>query len=338
MTIRILSVLLLAFAALTSSASAQSAFEPGKRRVFQALSTTTIDVLGSDGKLWRERTGANGKFGQVPPPRDSLFNADLSGRVGNFVDSPSGPWLMTERGFLWNGGQGVGFTGFVYDAQPLPNSNDVAFLRSNGQLLALRGWPHGKTIGLGFDVGAFQVLSANAVLGLQRDGRLWLTQGPIATGGSLVQDTIDNNVQSFWALSTTTVAVLGRDRKLWLELASAGRFTHVPPSRYLIDENVTTFQPLDTQTVAVLGTDGKLWLEHFPFGHVPPVRELVDASVLAFQAISKTEFAVLGTDRKLWLEHAGSNGRFGQVPPKREQIDSAVAFPGDDPWTTPCCQ
>src|SRR5580700_10848057 len=48
---------------LTISASAQ-AFEP--------LSAYEIYVLGSNGNLWLEHSGANGLFGQVPPPRQQV--------------------------------------------------------------------------------------------------------------------------------------------------------------------------------------------------------------------------------------------------------------------------
>ncbi len=45
---------------------------PQNKNTFQGLSDTEVVVLGTDGNLWMEHAGSNGKFGAVPPPREQI--------------------------------------------------------------------------------------------------------------------------------------------------------------------------------------------------------------------------------------------------------------------------
>ncbi len=238
-------------------------------------------MLGTDGNLWMEHAGSNGKFGAVPPPREQI-----DGNVQAFQAlSDTEAFVLGTDGNLW-----------------------MEHAGSNGKFGAVPP-PREQIDG---NVQAFQGLSDTEAIVLGTDGNLWMEHaGSNGKFGAVPphREQIDGNAIALQALSSTEVFVLGSDRKLWLEHAgSNGKFGAVPAPREQIDGNVEAFQALSDTEAMALGTDGNLWMEHAgsngKFGAVPPPREHVDGNVmqplLVVTALAVTELQMQYQLMKQW--------------------------------------
>jgi hypothetical protein len=288
-------------------------------RGFQALSSTDVFVLGTDGNLWNE----TGPWGQVPPPS----RMQVDGNVAAFQALSLGEaYVLGTNGNLWHemGPWGIvpppirqQVDGNVAAFQAL-SSTEAFVLGTDGNLWLEKGpWgpvppPRQHVIG---NVAAFQALSPSAAYVLTTNGGLSL----LADIGEPLfhQEQVDGNVAAFQALGVNEVYVLGTNGNLWHE---TGPWGQVPPPRQQVDGNVAAFQALSSTEAYVLGTNGNLWHETGPWGQVPPPRQQVDGNAFSFHALSGTEAYVEGTDSYLWHE----TGPWGQGTPARQQVDANV--------------
>jgi hypothetical protein len=270
---------------------------------YDPLDTVTVYVRDFDGNLWLEHAGANGKFGQIHPPREPV-----DGNVSFFsaVDATN-IYVLGSDGKLWL--EHAGANGKFGEVPP-PREP----VRAN--------------------VASFSVVDVDEVYVLGSDGNLWLEHGPFGTVPPK-REPVDTNVTDFTALDAATVYVRVQDPptvppsliKQFSLFLDTGPFKTPPTRGPQVDDNVQSASPLDAATVYVQGEDSNLWLEHGPFGTVPPHREPVDASVFSCVAMDAVTAYVLDSVGNLWLEHAGPNGKFGQIHPPRELVDTNLLPP-----------
>lgn len=128
---------------------------PVPRRTFQALDSTNVFVLGTDGKLWLEQP----PFGKVPPKRQQVDGNVRAFQTMALIDFV---WVLGTDGKLW---LEQGPFGHVPPQRQQIDGN----------------------------VQEFQPLDLQHVLVLGRDGKLWLEQAPFGTVPPQRQQ-IDGNV------------------------------------------------------------------------------------------------------------------------------------------------
>ena len=211
----------------------------GNVAAFQAMNSEQVYVLGTDGNLWLEHS-VNGKFGQVPPPRDHV-----DGNVAAFVALPQDVntiYVLGIDGNLW-----------------LEHSVNGKF----GQVPPPREHVDGNVI-------AFQPIdyAYTSVNVLGEDGNLWLEHSVNGKFGQVPppREHVDGNVMAFQAFSADTIFVLGKDGNLWNEYPVNGQFGAIPPPRNFcaaacLDFQVLTLPPPnepDNFIMFQLGTAGSL--------------------------------------------------------------------------------
>jgi hypothetical protein len=196
---------------------------------------------------------------------------------------------------------------------------------------------------------------------LDKDGNLWLEQGPWGTVPPTRQH-VDGDVKKFQRINANQIYVLGTNGNLWLE---NGPWGTVPPARTEIGGGaIADFEALGSNQgdhVFVLGTNGTLWLNTVnggqrgkPVGGAPNVAFAVvpgtnnqlyvlaqdgslwlntvgngtsgpniDGNVVAFDACDSNHVYVLSRDGNLWLEQ----GPWENLPRSRQLIDRNVMQP-----------
>jgi hypothetical protein len=279
----------------------------GNVQAFQALDAETVFVLGKDGKLWLERAGANGKFGQVPPPRTQV-NTPTGAAVTAFqaidaddvyvLDSNQALWLL-QAPFKYNTAPLVGPISYAVSSFQAADTDTVFFI-DTANLLYLqrattgssgRSWlsesinlfpPPGNEVS--GNVQAVQPLQPNP----QADGSVVLAAYVLDNNPDhLVEDSDASAVTGGFGL-TRYVWVWSPDQPLTAKLTAA-----IPQ-----DYNVMDFQVLGSD-VMTLGRDGNLWLVTGPLSvdTLPeiPQRVHIDGNVASPTAYGtgRPQFAVI---------------------------------------------
>jgi hypothetical protein len=188
---------------------------------FQALDATTVYVLGSDGKLWRETGDLNNR-------------SQVDANVGLFsaLDATTVYVLGTDRK-LWRE------TGDLNN-RTLVDSNVAAFQALDTTTVYVIGtdgnlWRESGTsanrVWVDGNVDKVQALDATTVYVRSRDFSLWRETGDMRT-----RTWVDGNVYQFKALDTSMVYVVGGNGTLWREVGTMSDRTEV-------DANLMGFTP-----------------------------------------------------------------------------------------------
>jgi uncharacterized caspase-like protein len=260
-------------------------------RAFQALDASTVYVLGTDERLWRE-------FGTWNNAQQPRIRVDETVRAFQAIDATT-VYVLGSNGRLWrefgtwdNARQPrVAVAENVKAFQAL-DANTLYVLGTDGKLSRefAVGNAQQRRIQVAENASAFQALDANVLYVLGTDGRLW--RGFDAGSSQQRGMAVDANVKAFQALDAHTVYVLGTNGRLWREF---GTWDNPRQPRVEVDADVTAFHALDATTVYVLGSNGRLWLEHGTM----QTRSEVAASVQGFQALDDGTVYVLFADKSL---------------------------------------
>jgi hypothetical protein len=274
----------------------------GSVRAFRALDASTVYVLGTDGKLWREFDN----WDNALKPRVSV---DRNVNAFQALDA-STVFVLGTDGTLWrefgtwnNTRRPRNFVDGNVQAFKALDINIVYVLGTDGKLWREFGaWDSTQQPRQNVDghVRAFQPLDASIVYVLGNDGKLWREFGAWSNVLQPRQN-VDGSVGAFQALDATTVYVLGNNGNLWREF---GSWNNAERPRVQVDGNVKAFQALDANIVYVLGTDGNLWREQGTM----QTRTRVASNVLAFQAVDDNTVYVLYPGEMLFRMHVSHAG------------------------------
>jgi hypothetical protein len=278
----------------------------GAVRSFWALDASTVYVLGTDGKLWREFDTWNNAL----KPRVSVdrnVNAFQALDVTTVFVLGTDSTLWREFGTWNNTRRPRNFVDGNVQAFKALDINIVYVLGTDGKLWREFGaWDSTQQPRQNVDghVRAFQPLDASIVYVLGNDGKLWREFGAWSNVLQPRQN-VDGSVAAFQALDATTVYVLGNNGNLWREF---GSWNNAEQPRVHVDGNVKAFQALDANIVYVLGSDGNLWREQGTM----QTRTRVASNVVAFQAVDDNTVYVLHPDEMLFRVRALRAGQIAE--------------------------
>ena len=204
---------------------------------FQAMNDRLVYVLGTDHRLWREQG-------------DMHSRSVVDGNVAQFRAMNDGVvYVLGSDGKLWRERSDVHNRSEVDDSvarfQAL-NDGDVYVLGRDMILWRESADMRDRSQVEGY-VLQFQALNDSVVYVLRGDRELQRKQGDMITW-------VDGSVENFQAMNDSLVYVLGRDRRLW-------RVHGDMRDRSQVDDNVENFQAMDEGLIYVLKLDGDLWRE-----------------------------------------------------------------------------